>query len=134
VAVIRIVATSLALVATVMLVAGCGGGGHSPAEAHLAVLANALCSEAENFSLHYRLKEDSAKLRAQLSSDRKLPRVATYLADFQASARMRAALSKLSYKEYEPAASTLLKQASRLERKIKADVKALGWQCTGTGL
>jgi hypothetical protein len=47
---------------------------------------------------------------------------------------MRAALSKLSYKEYEPAASTLLNQASRLERKIKADVKALGWRCTDTGL
>jgi uncharacterized OsmC-like protein len=131
VAVLRLVATSLALAATIMFVAACGGGGHSPAEAHLAALANAVCSEVENMGHHDRLKEELAKLRAQLSSDRKLPRVATYLADEQANDRVQAALSKLSYKEYEPAASTLLKESSRLQRKLELDVKALGWMCPG---
>ncbi|MGA2319989.1 MAG: hypothetical protein ABSG95_04500 [Solirubrobacteraceae bacterium] len=131
---LRIAATSLVLVATATLAAGCGGSGHSAAEAHLAALANAVCREAENLGPHGRLKAELAKLRAQLNSDQKLPRVATYVADVQASDRLQAALSKLSYKEYQPAASTLLKESSRLERKIQAHLKALGWTCMGTGL
>jgi hypothetical protein len=133
VAVLRIAATVLALAVIATPVAGCGGGGRSSAEAHLAVLANALCSEAENLTLHYRQKEDIAKLHAQLSSDRKLPRVSTFLADAEASAKTQAALSKLSYKEYEPSAAPLLKESTRLKRKVEADAKALGWQCTDTG-
>ena len=68
--------------------------------------------------MHGRLKAELARLRAQLNSDQELPRVATYVADAQASARSQATLSKLSYKEYGLAASTLLKESSRLERKI----------------
>ena len=115
---LRIAATSLVLVVSATLVAGCGGSGQSPAEAHLAALANGVCREAENIGMHGRLKAELARLRAQLNSDQELPRVATYVADAQASARSQATLSKLSYKEYGPAASTLLKESSRLERKI----------------
>jgi hypothetical protein len=49
-AVLRIAATSLAVVVTATLVAGCGGSGHSPAEAHLAALANGVCREVENMA------------------------------------------------------------------------------------
>jgi hypothetical protein len=129
----RIVATALALAVTATLVGGCGGGGQSPAEAHLAALANGLCAEAGNMSQHFPMKEDIAKLRAELNLDRKLPRVATLLADSEASDRTQAALSKLSYKEFEPSAAPLLKESTRLKRKVKADAKALGWQCTDTG-
>jgi hypothetical protein len=133
--VLRIAATSLVLVVTATLVAGCGGSGHSPAEAHLAALANGVCREAENMGMHGRLKAELAKLRAQLNSDKELPRVATYVADAQATARSQATLSKLSYKKYAPAASTLLKESSRLERKIQSDLKALGWTaCAGARL
>jgi hypothetical protein len=133
--VLRITATSLVLVVTATLVAGCGGSGHSPAEAHLAALANAACGEAENMSMHVRLKAELAKLRAQLNSDQELPRVATYVADAQASDRLQATLRKLSYKKYAPAASRLLKESSRLERKIESDLKALGWTaCAGARL
>jgi hypothetical protein len=121
----RIAATSLVLVVTATLVAGCGGSGHSPAEAHLAGLANGMCRETENMGMHPRLKAEIAELRAQLKSDLELPRVATFVADAEARARSRAALSKLTYKD--PAASTLLKASSRLERKVLSDAKALGW-------
>jgi hypothetical protein len=134
-AVLRIAATSLAVVVTATLVAGCGGSGHSPAEAHLAALANGVCREVGSMGTHDRLKAELAELRTQLNSDQQLPRVATYVADAQASARLQAALSKLSYKEYGPAGSTLLKESSRLERKIQSDLKALGWTaCTGQRL
>lgn len=129
----RIAATALAVAVTATLIGGCGGGGHSPAEAHLATVANGLCAEAGNLSQHFRMKEDIAKLRAQLNLDRKLPRVAALLADAEASARTQAALSKLSFKEFEPSAAPLLKESTRLKRKVKADAKALGWQCTDTG-
>jgi len=131
VAVKRIVATSLVLVATATFVAGCGGSGLSPAEAHLAALANRACSEAQNMGLHQGLKAEHAKLRAQLNSDQQLPRVATYLADAQASAKSEAALSKLSYREYEPSATPILKEASRLYLEIQSDLKALGWTACG---
>jgi len=124
---LRIAATSLVLVVTATLVAGCGGSGHGPAEAYLAALANGMCGEAENMGMHGRLKAEIAELRAQLNSDRELPRVATFVADVEARARSRAALNKLSYKEYGPAASTLLKASRRLERKILSDAQALGW-------
>jgi hypothetical protein len=132
-AVPRIPAIALAVAVTATLVGGCGGGGQSPAEAHLAALANGLCAEAENLSQHFRMKADIARLRAQLNSDQQLPRVATYLADAKASARTQAALSKLSYKEFEPSAAPLLKESTRLKRKVEADAKALGWRCTDTG-
>jgi hypothetical protein len=129
----RIAATSQALVVTAALVAGCGGSGHSPAEVHLAALANSVCVEADNMGLHRGQKAKLANLRAQLNSDQELPRVATYVADARASARSQATLSKLSYREYEPAASTLLKESSRLEGKLQSDLKALGWTaCAGS--
>jgi hypothetical protein len=131
VAVIRIVATSLALIVTATLAGGCGGSGHSPAEVHLAALANRACSEAQNMGLHQGLKAEHAKLRAQLNSDQRLPRVATYLADAQASAKSEAALTKLSYREYEPSATPILKESSRLYLKIQSDLKALGWTACG---
>lgn len=123
--------TSLALVVTATLVAGCGGSGHSPAEVHLAALANRACGEVQNMGLHQGLKAERAKLRAQLNSDQALPRVATYLTDTQASSRSQAALSKLSYREYEPSAAPLLKESTRLEHKIRSDLKALGWTACG---
>jgi hypothetical protein len=130
--VLRIAATSLALVVTATLAAGCGGSGHSPAEVHLAGLANGVCREAETMGMHRGLKAELAGLRAQLDSDQQLPRVATYVADAQESARLQSALSKLSYKEYGPAGSALLRESSQLERRIQSDVKALGWTaCTG---
>lgn len=132
---LRIAATSLAVVVTASLVAGCGGIGHSAGEARLATLANGVCREADSIGAYGGMKVRLAKLDAQLNSDRELPRVATYLADAQASASLRATLSKLSYKEYAPAASPLLKESSRLERKLQSDAKALGWTaCAGTGL
>jgi hypothetical protein len=39
---------------------------------------------------------------------------------------------KLAYGEYGPVSSTLLKESSRLERKVQSDLKALGWAaCAG---
>src|SRR5664279_1858292 len=111
---LRIGATSLALVVIATLVAGCGGGGHSPAEAHLAALANGVCGRAQGMGPHNLLKAELAELRTQLNSDQQLPRVATYVADAQTSARSKAALSKLSYQQYRPAGSTLLKESPRL--------------------
>ncbi len=129
----RITVTALALTVTATLGAGCAGGGRSPAEIQLALVANRLCAEVANFSQHYGVKEDIAKLRAQLHLDRKLPRVATFLADAEASARAQTALSRLFYREFAPSAAALLKGATRLERKVEADSKALGWECTDTG-
>lgn len=109
-----------------MLVVGCGGSGHST-EAQLATLANGVCRDVESMGMHSRLKAEHAKLRAQLKLHQQLPRVATYIADAEASARSSAALYKLS-----PAASTLLKDSPRLERKVLSDEKALGWTaCAG---
>lgn len=133
-ATLRIVATWLVLSVTAVLVAGCGGSGRTPAETHLAAVANAACREAENLSLHHRLKAELAELRALLRSDEKLPRVAIYIADVQARDRLLARLRKLSYKEYESPAVPLLKESTLLKRKVEADLKALGWTSCGTRL
>lgn len=128
---LRIAVTSLVLVVTAMLVTGCGRSGRSPAEAHLAALANSVCNEVQNMGLHQGLGAKDSELRAHLNSDGKLPRVATYVADAQASARSQATLNKPSYREYLPAASTLLRESSRLKRKVQSDLKALGWKACG---
>lgn len=131
---LRIAATSLALVVTATLVAGCGGSGQSPAEAHLATLANDVCRTAEDIGLQPGLPAKLARLRAQLNADQELPRVATYVADAQARVRSQATLSRLSYKQYGPSGSALLRESFRLKGKIQSDVKALGWTaCTGLG-
>jgi hypothetical protein len=132
--VLRIATTCLVLSATLMIVAGCGGNGRTPAEAHLAAVANAACREAESLSLHYGLKAELAELRALLRSDEKLPRVAVYIADVEARDRLLARLRKLSYKEYESSAAPLLKKSTLLKHKVEADLKALGWTSCGTRL
>jgi hypothetical protein len=124
------------LVVAAALVAGCGGSGHSPAETHLAALANHVCREVQYPGVNEdHLGAELAQLRTQLDSDKELPRVATYIADLHASAKSQSALNELSSKEYAVTGSTLSKQTSRLKRKVQSDIKALGWtDCAGIGV
>jgi hypothetical protein len=131
---------AIVLTCVAAALAGCGGGASSTAastaEAHLAALANAICRESHTnratgppFEAH--LKTEFAKLRALIRSDRKLPRVATYISDIQARDRLRTAMSKLSKKEV-PYAFSLMEDNYRLGVKIQADLKALGMtSCIG---
>ena len=76
--VLRITATWLVLSATAVLVVGCGGGAHTSAEAHLAAVANAACREG---AAGREPTGQTAKVRALMLADRKLPRVSTFISD-----------------------------------------------------
>jgi hypothetical protein len=88
---------AVVLTCIVAALAGCGGSASSRAEAHLAAVANALCTKSE--SLGERpgfLRADLARLRALIQADRKLPRVSTFLSDSAAQRRLQAEMHKLS--------------------------------------
>jgi hypothetical protein len=133
----------MVLICVVVVLAGCGGSASSRVEAHLAVLANAACRNAEDMGDHLHLGTELAGVRALMHSDRKLPRVATLMRDLAARARNRAALRKLSSKavngayfsrKKEKVANpfSLLEESYRLEVKVQADLKALGMtSCLG---
>jgi len=77
----RIAVMSFVLVvlsATAVLVVGCGGGAHTSAEAHLAAVANAACREG---AAGREPTGQTAKVRALMLADRKLPRVSTFISD-----------------------------------------------------
>jgi hypothetical protein len=130
-------------ICVVVVLAGCGGSASSRAEAHLAVLANAACRNAEDMGDHFHLGTELAGVRALMHSDRKLPRVATLIGDLAARQREQVALRKLSGKAGNGAyfsrkegkgankgeganAFSLLEESYRLEVKLQADLKALG--------
>jgi len=126
----RIAVMSFVLVvlsATAVLVVGCGGGAHTSAEAHLAAVANAACREG---AAGREPTGQTAKVRALMLADRKLPRVSTFISD-------SAALGKLAgnvVREVSPITgadvphdSLLLEESTRLKHKLEADLKALGW-------
>jgi hypothetical protein len=78
---------------------GCGGSALSPAEAHLAAAANALCTKSETQGEGPGfLRADLARLRVLIHSDRKLLRVRMFVSDLAAQRRVQAAMRKLSKK------------------------------------
>lgn len=136
---------STVLICVAAALAGCGGGSSTAAntpEAHLAALANATCREfhtnrATGAPFEAHMKTEFARVRALIHSDRKLPRVSTFISDSAARRRVQAAMRKLSKKAGNGAffsrkegkganAFSLLEESYRLEVKVQADLKALG--------
>jgi hypothetical protein len=129
----RIAATWLALSVTAVIVVGCGGSGHSAAEARFVALANAVCLKTNtDRATSPPTTTEFARLRALAKSARKAPRVATLLSDFAARRRLRTALSKLSNKTYSVTLGSYLDKAYRLNVRVYTDEKALGLaRCLG---
>jgi hypothetical protein len=133
---------STVLICVAAALAGCGGGSSTAAntpEAHLAALANATCREfhtnrATGAPFEAHMKAEFAKVRALIHSDRKLPRVSTFISDSAAQRRVQAAILReaspgkvFRRKEGKGAnAFSLLEESYRLEVKVQADLKALG--------
>src|ERR1017187_6012696 len=94
---LRIAATCLVLSGTALFVVGCGGGGHSPAEARFVALAEAICLKTNTMRAERPpTSAEFTRLRSLANSARKAPRVATFLSDLAARRRLRTALSKLA--------------------------------------
>lgn len=106
-------------------------------EAHLAAVANSICRASREEMREppdgAALKARSARLRALIVSDRKLPRVATYLSDVAARRRLLAEMKKVSNKGSGAAdAISDIEEAYRLDVEIRTDLQAIGLaSCTG---
>jgi hypothetical protein len=123
--------------------AGCGGGSSSPAEAHLAAAANAVCSNAQGMGSHAEIGKQIARFRALLDSDRELPHVETLISDSAALQATETRLAQVAISQISPvkrghvaesvSAGTisLLRKSHQLKAEVYADENGLGIACLG---
>ena len=119
------------LLVCAMALISCDSGGPSAAdkstEAHLAAVANAMCSKSRRSGASSDLSTELATFRHLIRSDRRQPRVATFISDLDA---LHEVLKKGGTAAY---ALSFLEDSYRLDVKIRADEKALGLtSCIGS--
>jgi hypothetical protein len=130
-------ATVLACLAAAL--AGCGGSGLSPAEAHFAAAAKAVCANVENMGDHADMLKLLARYRSAKTAALNSPRVAALMSDWAAERKVLAEMQRETaagtvhpLKPGEARPSSLEEDILHLRRKVDALEKTLGFAlCLG---